>query len=110
MKFLFDENLGTSLPRRLTDIAPDSSHVNFLNLQAAQDSDIWKYAKERGFIIFSKDVDMHDLSLIYGAPPKVIWIRLGNCSTQQVEDHFRRNVDLLSLFHLDDSVSLLPLP
>ena len=31
-----------------------------------------------------QDEDLQQLSVLYGAPPKVIWIRLGNCSTTDI--------------------------
>ncbi len=35
-------------------------------------------------VIVSKDEDFHRLSVLHGPPPKVIWVRLGNCSTDDV--------------------------
>ena len=32
----------------------------------------------------TKDEDFHRLSVLLGPPPKVIWVRLGNCSTDDV--------------------------
>jgi predicted nuclease of predicted toxin-antitoxin system len=32
----------------------------------------------------SKDEDFHRLSILHGPPPKVIWVRLGNCSTDAI--------------------------
>ena len=61
-------------------------------------------------MIVSKDADMHDLSLLLGNPPKVIWLRLGNCSTSQVEDLLRRNFKAIKLFSEDNYLSLLALP
>jgi predicted nuclease of predicted toxin-antitoxin system len=60
-------------------------------------------------MIISKDSDMHDLSLVFGNPPKVIWLRLGNCSTMQVENLLRRDYNVIKLFYEDQSVSLLAL-
>ncbi|MEO1144890.1 MAG: DUF5615 family PIN-like protein, partial [Cyanobacteria bacterium J06638_22] len=57
-----------------------------------------------------KDADMHDLSLVLGNPPKVIWLRLGNCSTTQVESLLRLEVRSIKLFYEDESLSLLALP
>lgn len=53
---------------------------------------------------------MHDLSLIYGDPPKVVWLRLGNCSTREVENLIRQEAEIIKLFSEDNSVSLLILP
>lgn len=110
MKLLFDENLSPTLPRRLADLFADSIHVRDVGMKATDDSIVWDYAKNNGFMIVSKDADMHDLSLVFGNPPKVIWVRLGNCSTRQVENLLRKNFDVIKLFSEDESVSLLVLP
>ena len=79
-------------------------------MMAADDTTVWDYAKNEGFVIVSKDTDMHDLSLVLGLPPKVVWVRLGNCSTRQVEQLLRRDFEVIRLFCGDDEVSLLALP
>ena len=61
-------------------------------------------------MIVSKDVDMHDLSLLFGNPPKVVWLRLGNCSTTEVEDLLRKNYEVIKLFSEDEQLSLPVLP
>ena len=60
-------------------------------------------------MIVSKDPDMHDLSLVFGNPPKVIWLRLGSCSTLQVENLLRREFSAIKLFYEDKNLSLLAL-
>lgn len=60
-------------------------------------------------MIVSKGADMHDLSLVFGNPPKVIWLRLGNCSTLQVESLLRRDFNAVKLFYEDGHLSLLAL-
>ena len=79
-------------------------------MKAAEDPIVWDYAKDNDFMIVSKDADMHDLSLVFGNPPKVVWVRLGNCSTRQVEELLRRDFNVIQLFYDNDSVSLLVLP
>lgn len=66
---------------RLADIYPDSNHLFNLNLDTAEDSFVWQYAKDNDFTIVTKDSDFSELSLLRGFPPKVIWIRIGNCTT-----------------------------
>jgi predicted nuclease of predicted toxin-antitoxin system len=110
VKLLFDENLSPALPRRIADIFPNSVHVRDVGMKATDDPVVWDYAKDNDFMIASKDADMHDLSLVFGNPPKVVWLRLGNCSTRQVEELLRRDYDVIKLFYEDDSVSLLSLP
>jgi predicted nuclease of predicted toxin-antitoxin system len=101
LKLLFDQNLSRKLPRQLGDIYPDSQHVVELNLAEASDSDIWEYAKENGFTIVSKDTDFQQRSLLYGSPPKFIWLRLGNCSTPDIEALLRRSSPIVHTFLRD---------
>jgi predicted nuclease of predicted toxin-antitoxin system len=109
MKLLFDENLSPNLPYRLRDLFPDSLHVRDVGMKATIDPVVWDYAKDNDLMMVSKDSDMHDLSLVLGNPPKVIWIRLGNCSTSQVENLLRREFDAIRSFYEDDDLSLLAL-
>ncbi len=78
-------------------------------MKATIDPIVWDFAKDNNLMIVSKDADMHDLSLVLGNPPKVIWLRLGNCSTRQVENVLRRDFDAIRLFYEDESLSLLAL-
>ena len=109
MKLLFDENLSSKLPNRLRDIFPDSLHVRDVDMKATIDPIVWEYAKNNDLMIVSKDADMHDLSLVFGNPPKVIWLRLGNCSTVQVENLLRREFSAIESFYKDEDLSLLAL-
>jgi predicted nuclease of predicted toxin-antitoxin system len=110
MKLLFDENLSSKLPNRLSDLFPNSLHVRDVGMKATIDPIVWDYAKENNLMIVSKDADMHDLSLVLGNPPKVIWLRLGNCSTLQVENLLRRDFNAIKIFYEDENLSLLALP
>ncbi len=83
MKLLFDENLAASLVRRVADLFPGSAHVIPLGLASNDDVAVWEYAKQNGFTITTKDSDFHDLSVMRGAPPKVVWLRIGNASVDQ---------------------------
>jgi len=46
-------------------------------LERADDIAVWGYAKENGFVIVSKDSDFHEISVVRGPPPQVIWLRVG---------------------------------
>lgn len=43
------------------------------------------------FLLVSKDADFVELSTLRGFPPKVLWLRLGNCGTRDIEDLIRSN-------------------
>ena len=60
MKLLFDENLSPKLPRLVATLFPDSAHVRECGLLGQQPS------------------------LLYGHPPKLVWLRIGNCTRPQL--------------------------
>jgi predicted nuclease of predicted toxin-antitoxin system len=80
MKLLFDENLSPKLPRILSVDFPESMHVRDCGLKGFSDEDIWEYAQNNEFTIVSKDSDFYQRSLLYGHPPKLVWLRIGNCN------------------------------
>lgn len=84
MKLLFDENLSPKLPRILSGDFPESMHIRDCGLKGFPDEAIWKYARDNGFVIVSKDSDFYQRSLLYGHPPKLIWLRIGNCNRDTV--------------------------
>ncbi|MBI4502840.1 MAG: DUF5615 family PIN-like protein [Gemmatimonadetes bacterium] len=85
MKLLFDQNLSHHLVSRLADVCPGSAHVRQLGLERADDETVWAYAAANGFTIVSKDSDFHQRSLLFGAPPKLIWLYVGNSPTKAIE-------------------------
>lgn len=109
MKLLLDQNLSPRLVRSLGDVFPGSSHVRDVGLGAADDDAVWEYAKRHGFAIVSKDSDFHQRSLVLGPPPKVIWVRLGNCSTADIERLLRYYEATIRTFVAKPEVAFLGL-
>jgi predicted nuclease of predicted toxin-antitoxin system len=107
VKLLFDEMLAPSLVHRLRDLFQDSEHVRNLGLKQTPDTDVWHQAKKLGYVIVTKDKDFANLSLVWSAPPKVIFLQLGNCSVQQMEDRLRRDAVRISEFVTNSPKSLL---
>jgi predicted nuclease of predicted toxin-antitoxin system len=102
MKLLFDHNLSPKLVYRLAELFPDSNHVYHLGLDQVEDREVWQYAKANGFTIVTKDGDYNDLLILLGFPPKVIWIRRGNCSTNEIENIFKtHHTDIQELTHTE---------
>jgi len=78
-------------------------------MMRADDVAIWSQADQNGFTIVSKDSDFQQRSLLLGAPPKVTWLKVGNCPTSRVEKLLREySVELLT-FEADPKRSLLVL-
>ena len=109
MKLLLDQNISRKLVDKLKDAYPESSHVSLLGLQEASDKRMWNYAKRHGFVIVSQDSDFNDLATLYGSPPKVIWLRIGNSSTKNIEQILRDNLNVISMFVEKDVLKVLHL-
>ena len=109
MILLFDHNLSPKLVRKLADIYPGATHVFHLGMDAASDREIWAYARDRGYVIVTKDADFGEFSVVWGIPPQIVWIRRGNCSTNDIESILRDNFDTITEFSGDDSVGVLTL-
>ena len=82
-RLLLDENLSPRLVALIADLLPGSAHVRDVGLARADEATVWAYARESGFAVVSKDGDFRQMSCLHGPPPKVIWMRVGNCSTDQ---------------------------
>jgi len=93
----------------LVDLFPGSAHVRDFNLERADDQVVWQMAAQRGFVIVSKDDEFHQLSLLYGAPPKLIWLRFGNGSTTHIVERIRARSTAIRAFEADEHATFLVL-
>lgn len=84
-------------------------HVKDFGMENKSDSDIWEFSKKNGFTIVSKDSDFHQRSFVFGHPPKFIWIKKGNCSTEEITSILRVHHQELMAFGVDPGSSLLVL-
>ncbi len=91
----------------LADVFPDSAHVDRIGLGCGSDDDVWGYAKDNGFMLVSKDSDFYEKSILYGHPPKVIWIRRGNCTNRQIQLLLRNKLDVVTEFYQNHEVSFV---
>jgi len=86
MRFLFDQNISHRILRLLPSQFAGSTSVKQEGLINFQDRQIWEYAKKHDYIIVTQDSDFNYLNLLYGFPPKIVWVRTGNLKTQAILD------------------------
>jgi predicted nuclease of predicted toxin-antitoxin system len=98
VRLLFDEQLSERLIPRLADLFPDSLHVRLLGAGGLRDLAVWQLALEHGCLLVTRDEDFHRLSVLRGAPPKVVWLRIGNCTTTAIEQLLRRHAEDIRRF------------
>ena len=99
MKLLFDHHLSPTLVARLGEIFPASNHVWYLGLHDVPDVTVWLYAREHGFIVVSKDADFSEISMELGYPPKLVWLRIKNWSTDDIDELIRTSYSRIAELH-----------
>ncbi|MGP8323480.1 MAG: DUF5615 family PIN-like protein [Methanosarcinaceae archaeon] len=98
MKLLFDQNISFRIIRVLSDHFSDAKQVRELELENCTDLEIWDFARDNDYSIVTFDSDFYDLSVIKGIPPKIIWLRIGNTSTENIAKVLMDNCELISEF------------
>jgi len=109
VRLLFDEQLSEELVTAVHDLFPDSLHVRLLGKGGTADPIIWQLAREHDCVLVTKDEDFHRLSVLRGAPPKVVWLRTGNCTTADIVRLLRNRADELRKFERQAEVTFLEL-
>jgi predicted nuclease of predicted toxin-antitoxin system len=109
VKLLFDQNISPKLVTRLADLYPDSTHVYKIGIDRVPDKELRDYARREDFVIVTKDSDFSDLCILLGFPPKVIWIRRGNCSTAAIEGMLREHQKDIEALNQDEVMGILTL-
>ena len=109
MKLLLDQNLSQRLIPRLAPLFPGSMHVKDFGLTGNDDERIWQLAAAEGYALVSKDSDFLYRGLVRGHPPKLVCIRVGNCSTRQLGDLIVTHAEQIEDFLADPDKSVLSL-
>jgi predicted nuclease of predicted toxin-antitoxin system len=109
MKLLFDHNLSPRLVDRLADLFPESTHIYTLGMDRSEDREVWIYAQSNDFTIVTRDGDYNELLVLRGFPPKIVWIRRGNCSTAVIEGILRAHVADIQALATDPTLGILTL-
>jgi predicted nuclease of predicted toxin-antitoxin system len=98
VKLLLDENLSPRLIAAITDLYPGSKHVEDCELLSVPDDEVWRFALQNEFAIVTKDTDFSEFSVLRGCPPKVIWLRMGNCTSRSAVAALRDRAEQIRAF------------
>ena len=99
MKLLFDQNISFRVIALIQNKFPDVKHVKDFHLKFSTDNEIWNFAKNNQYHIVTFDSDFYELVTLFGHPPKIIWMRLGNTSS--------RNLATILLNHFENIKSFI---
>lgn len=98
MTLLFDQNISYKVARKIQDVFPSAKHLSDLRLEGLKDVEVWEYAKNNGCCIVTFDFDFIDLSTLKGSPPKIIWLRFGNSTTEKISSRLISDASLIKAF------------
>jgi predicted nuclease of predicted toxin-antitoxin system len=98
MKILFDQNISFRIINKIKHLYPEAKQVRELGLENSTDMGIWNFANQNGFTIITFDSDFIDISNIKGHPPKIIWLKTGNCTTNNVKEILIDKVEIIKEF------------
>ena len=107
MRLLFDQNPSHRLLSILDDLFPNSVHVRSLGLAEADDLIIWNYARDHELVIVTQDSDYADWNKLRGAPPKIVWLRCGNASVDQIHAKLRNAADRIRALDVHAEVEVV---
>ena len=107
MKLLLDQNLSFRMLGDLETFYPGSTQVKHAGLEQADDFTIWRFAKDNGFTIVTKDSDFHEISLVQGSPPKILWLKCGNKPKWYMLGLLIKNHEKIETFFKDQERSCL---
>ena len=105
-KLLFDNNISHRVIARISDVFPDANHVMLENLDEVSDTKVWMFARSHNYTIVTKDSDFNDMAIHKGIPPKIIWLKLGNCKVSEIENILRENEEAIKEF-LGESIGAI---
>lgn len=79
--------------------------MRVLGLENKSDKQIWEYAKESSYIIVTFDGFFYEFSVVWGHPPKIIWIRTYNQTTKNVEEILRKYMGTMQDFQNNNDLA-----
>lgn len=106
-RLLLDENLSERLLLAIDSLFPGSRHVRGLGRQGAADTDVWDLALQGDFVILTRDEDFVGMSVLRGAPPKVVWLNVGNARNAAIAKVVQMRASDIERFVAHDDYTFL---
>jgi predicted nuclease of predicted toxin-antitoxin system len=107
VRLLIDACISPRVIGRIAPLFASCAHVFECGSISDDDRLIWEYAKSHGFAILTKDSDFMYMSDVFKAPPKVIWLRVGNAGTNAIADLISQRIAEFERFDANPEAALL---
>ncbi len=105
IRLVSDENISWRLKKLLPkwDILPS----NEIKLgERLTDIVIWQFAKSNNYTVLTFDEDFSEIQNLLAFPPKIIWLRTGNVSTNQIAAILLALEENIIKFLIDDELGI----
>lgn len=93
MKFIVDAQLPPALARFLAAKGEDVVHVLDVQMMESSDSQIWDFSLHNSLVIITKDEDFQLRASVTANHPRIVWVRIGNCSKKVLLAFFDQKWD-----------------
>ncbi|GAB4047636.1 DUF5615 family PIN-like protein [Spirosoma litoris] len=101
MKLLLDQNISFRVVKKLKEYFPVIEGVRENGLYNQDDRVIWEFSRQNGFTVVTFDEDLYNLTTLYGPPPKIIWLRTGNLTNDEIVELLTRYKPTIESFVTD---------
>jgi len=101
VKLLFDQNISFRIIAKIAAAFPEAKQVRQLQIENSSDIFLWSFARNNGYTIITFDSDFFDISSIKGHPPKIIWLRFGNTTTDNIAEVINTRAEIIKEFISD---------
>jgi predicted nuclease of predicted toxin-antitoxin system len=86
VNFVIDQQLPATLATWFETKGFAAIHVRDVGMRAASDTEIWRFALERGAIVVTKDEDFAARRTRTDGP-QILWLRIGNATNRALRAH-----------------------
>jgi predicted nuclease of predicted toxin-antitoxin system len=108
MKVVIDQNISQRIVPKIEHLFENTAHVRTLGWTDASDIQIFREARTAGFdAILTLDEDFENIILENSPPPKILWLRIRNCSTQHLAEIIKNKIELIDKFLNDSELDCL---
>lgn len=108
MRVLIDQNISFRSVPRIAHLFEELVHVKSLGWIDWSDYSIFMTERSQGFTaVITLDEDFNILLPEHGEPPKVIWLKTRNCSTEVLADVIISRFEIIKSFLANKEVDCL---
>lgn len=94
MHFLVDMNLPRAWVEVLLRLGHDATYWRDIGMATARDNEIMEYARSKGYVVMTRDLDFGELLALNGAAgPSVVQLRDGDTEPQENASHVLQAID-----------------